>query len=74
MACGPNEPMYADTDVLIVQKASKKSVEMKDMATQTDPVIKKHPSTSCSYVSYGSSLLSVRLFLCFIDLLSLINC
>lgn len=50
--------MYADTDVLIVQKASKKSVEMKDMATQTDPVIKKHPSTSWSYVSYGSSILS----------------
>lgn len=53
VACGPNEPMYADTDVLIVQKASKKSVEMKDMATQTDPIIKKHPSTSYSYVSCG---------------------
>lgn len=64
MACGPNEPMYADTDVLIVQRASKKSVEMKDMATQTDPVIKKHPSTSCSYVSYGSSSLSQLDFFC----------
>lgn len=51
VACGPNEPMYADTDVLIVHKASKKSVEMKDMATQTDPIIKKHPSTSYSYSS-----------------------
>nr|XP_022325393.1 uncharacterized protein LOC111125661 isoform X3 [Crassostrea virginica] len=50
-ACGPNEPLYADTDVLIVQKASKIVVEMKDMATQTDPIPRKHPSTSYSYSS-----------------------
>ena len=56
-ACGPNEPLYADTDVLIVQKASKIVVEMKDMATQTDPIPRKHPSTSYSYVSHNGNVL-----------------
>ncbi|XP_062602139.1 uncharacterized protein LOC134263777 isoform X2 [Saccostrea cucullata] len=48
VACGPNEPLYADTDVLIVQKCSKRFIEMKDVATQTEPIIKKPPSTSIS--------------------------
>ncbi|XP_048776130.2 uncharacterized protein LOC125680508 isoform X2 [Ostrea edulis] len=48
VACGPNEPLYADTDILIVQKSSKRTVEMRDMATQTDPIIKRPSSTSFS--------------------------
>ncbi|XP_061183619.1 uncharacterized protein LOC133191891 isoform X2 [Saccostrea echinata] len=48
VACGPNEPLYEDTDVLIVQKCSKRFIEMKDVATQTEPIIKKPPSTSIS--------------------------
>lgn len=65
VACGPNEPLYADTDILIVQKSSKRTVEMRDMATQTDPIIKRPSSTSFSSVSWFCfNFHWIALFLC----------